>query len=244
MIDLHTHILPSIDDGPQKTEESVRMLRDALEQGVCLLAATPHVVLHKEDAVSRFLKRRKESVALLSEETEKASQAIPKLLLGAEVFLDHDISSHPDLDTLCLEGTPYILVEFPLGAPYNPYWSEWLHSLIIRGFRPIVAHIDRYVHAEKMLADFRGLALTYQINAARFLSFSGRRFVGRLLSESAPCIASSDMHNMKFRSCDMKIAYTKARRKFPKEANELFFGTAKQMLKTYFGGEEYDKTPY
>lgn len=244
MIDLHTHVLPSVDDGPKQSEESMEMLTDAYGQGVRLVVATPHVVLHKEDAIPRFLTRRNESFSLLSEEMKKAEKPFPKLLLGAEVFLDHDISSRADLGALCLEGTSHILVEFPLGAPYNPYWSEWLHSLIIRGFMPIVAHIDRYMHAEKMLADFRGLRLTYQINAARFRSFSGRRFVGRLLSESAPLVVSSDMHNNEIRHCDMKIAYTKARRKFPEKADALFSGTAKEILKTYFGGEEYVKTSY
>ena len=231
MIDLHTHVLPSVDDGPNKAEESMEMLRDAFAQGVHLLALTPHVVLHHEDAIPQFLQKRKESASLLSEETAKASFSVPKLLLGAEVFLDHDISALPNLDALCLQNTPYILVEFPLAAPYNPYWSEWLHSLIIRGFKPIIAHIDRYMHAEKMLADFRGLSLIYQVNAARFRSFSGRRFVSRLLSEAAPVVVSSDMHNMTRRCCDMKIAYIKAKRKFPKEADALFGGTAAEMLK-------------
>ncbi|MBQ7037351.1 MAG: hypothetical protein IJN74_07720 [Clostridia bacterium] len=244
MIDLHTHVLPGIDDGPKKAEESIRMLADAYKQGVRLCGATPHVVLHQEDAIAHFIKKRQESYRALSAEMEKASLSFPKLILGAEVFLDHDITRHDALKALCLEETPYILVEFPLSAPYNPYWSEWLHSLIVRGFRPIVAHIDRYLHAEKMLSDFHGLAITYQINAARFRSFSGRRFVGRLLSEAAPCIVGSDMHNMAVRNCDIQIAFTKANKKFPKKAEALFSGTAMQMLKPYFGGEKYDKIAY
>ncbi len=243
MVDLHTHVLPAIDDGAKTVTESIKMLSDAYRQGVRVCAATPHAVLHKPDAVARFLKRRRESAEKLSEAIQKSGLPLPKLLLGAEVYLDHDIAATPSLDALCLGDSPYLLVELPFET-YNPYWSEWLHSLILRGFRPIVAHLDRYTQAETMLSDFAGLDLIYQINASRLLSFSGRHFLSRLLKIGVPCIVASDMHNTTMRSCTLGNAYTKLRKKRPEQADALFSARAKQMLKPYFGGEKNDKTTY
>ncbi len=229
MVDLHTHILPGIDDGAKTVTESIKMLTDAYSQGVRFCGATPHIVLHKPDAVPDFLKRRQESAKMLSEAMQKSGLPLPKILPGAEVYLDHDITAHPAIDALCLGDSPYLLVEFPFEA-FNPYWSEWLHALSLRGFKPIVAHIDRYVQVEKMLSDFKGLHIIYQINASRLLSFAGRRFVSRLLYGSEPCIVASDMHNTTSRSCNLKRAYGKAQKKFPEKVDELFSFHAKQML--------------
>lgn len=235
MVDLHTHILPGIDDGAKTTTESIRMLTDAYKQGVHLCVATPHAVLHRHDAVTRFLENRNASALSLHSAVQSSGLFIPKILLGAEVYLDHDIP-HATLEKLRIGDTPYILLEFP-SEKYNPYWSDWLHSMTLRGFRPIVAHIDRYLHIDKMLSDFAGLSITYQINASRMFSFSGRRMIAKLLQGNEPCICASDMHNNTIRMCNMKNAFMKAKKKFPQEAEKLFSIRAGKMLQNSMGGE-------
>ncbi len=229
MVDLHTHILPGMDDGAKNASESLRMLSDAYRQGVRLVVATPHVVIHKQADMDLFLKRRRESALMLAEAAKNSGSAFPELLLGAEVYLDHDINERRNLEALCIGKTPYMLVEFP-STKYNPYWADWLHSLHLKGFHPIVAHMDRYLYADKLLSDFSGLAVTYQLNASRMLSFWGRRFVTKIMEGREPCVFSSDMHNMTSRKCNMKEAFRKAQNKFPKEAALLFSLRAKQML--------------
>ena len=235
MVDLHTHILPGIDDGAKSVNESIRMLTDAYKQGVRLCVATPHAVLHRRDSLAHFLEHRRDSAVKLHTAVQSGNITVPEILFGAEVYLDHDIA-HADLEKLRIGNTPYILLEFPTDK-YNPYWSDWLHSMTLRGFRPIIAHIDRYLHIDKMISDFAGLSVTYQINASRMFSFSGRRVIQKLLHGNEPCIFASDMHNTTLRTCNMKSAFLKAKKKFPKEAENLFSRRAGQMLQKNSGGE-------
>ena len=230
MVDLHTHVLPGMDDGARTATESLRMLSDAKSQGVDLCAATPHFVLHKKNDIDAFLHRRRECFLHLSEAAEKSNLPLPTLLLGAEVYLDNDINTYADIGKLCIGDTPYILVEFP-AEKYNPYWGDWLHSMTLHGLCPVVAHIDRYTHIDKMLSDFEGLSITYQVNASRMLSFYGRRFITKILKQDIPCIFSSDMHNLTDRKCNMKEAFRKAKKKFPQDAAALFSMRAKKMLR-------------
>ncbi len=229
MVDLHTHILPEMDDGAKTPYESVQMLTEAYAQGVRLLAATPHAVLHKQADLDVFLKRRRESALLLAEEAKKSRLPMPDLLLGAELHLDNNVNLYQGLEKLCIGNSPFLLVEFPFDK-YDPYWGEWLHSMCIRGLHPIVAHIDRYLYVDKLLSDFAGLDITYQINASRMLGFWGRRFISYILSGSTPCVFASDMHNTTSRSCNMQEAFRKAQAKFPEDAAKLFSLRGRKMF--------------
>ncbi len=229
MVDLHTHVLPGMDDGAKNVNESIRMLSEAYAQGVRLLAATPHVVLHKQADLDVFLKRRRESALFLAQEAKHSRLPMPDLLLGAELYLDNNVNLYQGLEKLCIGDSPFLLVEFP-SEKYDPYWGEWLHSMCLHGLHPIVAHIDRYLHVDKLLSDFAGLDITYQINASRMLGFWGRRFISRILSGSTPCVFASDMHNTTSRSCNMKEAFRKAQAKFPEDAAKLFSLWGRKMF--------------
>ena len=78
MIDLHSHILPGMDDGSKNPEESAALLRMLQQQGVTTLAATPH--FYARETPEAFLKRRQEAVAKLP-----IMEDGPRMLLGAEV---------------------------------------------------------------------------------------------------------------------------------------------------------------
>ena len=229
MIDFHSHVLPGIDDGAKKTSESLKMLSDAYNQGVRICALTPHFVLHKNADIDVFLRRRQEKFAELSAAIRESRMSLPHIRLGAEIFMDNNINAYPDLSRLCIEGSRCILVEFPT-EKYDPYWGDWLHSLSLKGYIPIIAHFDRYTHREAMLADFAGVSTVYQLNASRMFSFSGRRLLSVLLGRNVPVIFSSDMHNTTERPCNMKEAFRKARQKFPHNAEALFSGHARKLL--------------
>ena len=162
---------------------------------------------------------------------EESSLPLPEILLGAEIYFDHDIHKKPNLDKLCIGETPYLLLEFPMGT-YSPYWSEWLHSLILQGFSPIIAHVERYACAEKLLTDFAGMPVTYQLNGSLPTSLHGRKFLKKLLSKGVPCLFGSDMHNTTTRSCTLQKAFTKVNKRFPHEADLLFDNLASAIITT------------
>lgn len=229
MFDLHTHILPGIDDGAQSVEDSLLMLQDSFSQGVRVCALTPHCIIHKKEDIDKFLSNREKSFA----ELRKAlvgNENCPKLLLGAEIYFDNDINSYEGIEKLCLEGTDYIMLEFPVDR-FNPLWAEWIYNLNRKGIKVLVAHVDRYMHWEKMIDDFKGLDVEYQVNASRFISFSDRKLVKRLVEKGYRYIVSSDMHNMKARKCNMRQSYEKAMKKYPEKAVDFFMNNAARITK-------------
>ena len=110
MIDLHTHILPGLDDGPYSMEESVEMALAAYRDGTRVIAATPH----NRDVVQRSSVSR--AKALVKElNREMATRAVPlALLFGMENHLEMDTPEQAARGAaLPIEDTRFILIELP-----------------------------------------------------------------------------------------------------------------------------------
>lgn len=229
MIDMHSHCLPGIDDGAKNIEQSLQMLSDSYNQGVRLCAATPHLIIHKQKDLDLFLKERKEAFDKLKAAISEDGGNYPEIILGAEVYLDNDLSACEGLEKACYTGTNYILLEFPMDG-INPRWTDWVYEMNRRGLKVLVAHVDRYPYWEKMMADFSGLDVNYQVNASRFIRFSDKRLVKHLFDYGHKYIISSDMHNTKTRKCNMEEAYNKALKKYGKKADELFCKNAEKLI--------------
>ena len=225
MIDLHTHVLPNLDDGSKDTEESIEMLRDSMKQGVTHVVATPHCVVHRDEDILSFLEARQKSFNEIP-----ADNNIPEILLGAEIYFDNDLSEYEDINKLCIGDTNYILVEFPMGKHNVSQLAEWLYALTLKGLKPIVAHIDRYPDFEELINAFDVMDIVYQINASRFIEFLGRRMLKKILSKVDFAVVSSDMHNTGFRKSHMQLAYEKACRIIPERADDLFCNNAEEIL--------------
>lgn len=136
-IDLHAHVLPGVDDGPQTLEEAVALLRLLQEDGVGTVVATPHVApgfFWPYDAA-----RMGERVAALRQAAAAAEIGV-ELLSGAEIYLSPDLvplAQRGELPTL--GASRYILVEFPRREV--PFWGfEVLQKLQRAGYQPILAH--------------------------------------------------------------------------------------------------------
>lgn len=150
-----------------------------------------------------------------------------KLFLGAEVYFDSDINAIDGVERLCIEDTPYILVEFPMDK-YDSRSAEWLYSLSLKGVKPLIAHVDRYPFRKSLIEALKGVDLLYQVNALRFLSISGRKIVKEILQSVGSFIVSSDMHNTMSRPCNMKEAYEKEVKKFPSHTRDMFENNVKK----------------
>ena len=194
MTDIHTHALPGVDDGAKNIDESLGMLRYSYNSGVKKCVLTPHCFINSSTAIESFTEVRDEAFAELCSCTRHMDD-VPKLLTGAEVYCDHDISRHRDIDKLCICGTNMMLVEFPLDGRRRPL-SEWIYSLNTKGITVIAAHVERYADTAKILEETKGLDIVYQINASSFMHISSRRKLKKILLCPGKFIAASDMHNM------------------------------------------------
>jgi protein-tyrosine phosphatase len=133
VIDIHCHILPGIDDGPEHIDESLEMAKIASLDGITTIVATPHIKEPPYPAEDIEIK-----VAALNDRlTEKG---IPlNVLQGADVSSTVDVSS---LRGYTINRTRYILIEFPhLYLPGNA--KDIIFRLMMHGYRPIITHPER-----------------------------------------------------------------------------------------------------
>lgn len=229
MIDIHTHLLPSIDDGAKDTKESVEMLSSSFKKGVGACVATPHCRIHGDDDISTFLEARKNSYETLSAALAESAEPLPEIFLGSEVFVDNDISRYEGIERLCIGDTMHMLLEFPsfLGRGKT---AECIHELSVKGITPIIAHVNRYPFDSYLIDELREFDVIYQIDCDLFLSMRGRKYVKNLIKKGYVPVAASDMHNMSTRISKLDLAYAMAKKNFPEYADDMFFGIARGIL--------------
>lgn len=137
LIDLHTHIMPGVDDGAQSLDESLAMARVALADGVGQLVAAPHIPLAgltRADCEARLDGLRQHLAS---------HRADLEVHLGAEVSLEPDILRWlADGLAWPIGATRYVLVELPFFS-LPPYTDDVIFRLQVAGYQPILAHPER-----------------------------------------------------------------------------------------------------
>lgn len=203
MIDLHCHILPEIDDGPQSLEEALAMARFFVEDGIQNVVATPHC--------HRF-------VHLLTAEIIPAVRAfneclctlnIPlKILPGSEIQVTDTTEFRREFEenVFCHlgDGTSFTLIEFNWSRDlFPPDASEMIDWLVARGMTPIIAHPERidYLAAEPALLDSMVEAGAWlQVTVDSLLGNHGRdpAIAGNaILRKHVNAVLASDAHNLR-----------------------------------------------
>lgn len=229
MIDFHTHILHGMDDGSDSIEASVRMLEKAYRRGTDVAVLTPHCYPKTNDDIIRFVEYRNESF----EQLKKActGKRVPEMLLGAEVNICSPFAELREIHKLCIENTDYMLVEMPAGI-----WTDWMidtvYNLTLKGIKPIIAHIDRYINFPKSrLEALDECKPLYQVNADAFLTSYGRRVVLEFYKRGMIHILGSDVHNGKVRRKNTLCnAYIKLEENFGPEYLEFIRHNGKCVL--------------
>ncbi len=146
MIDIHTHILPGIDDGAETWVDSLNIIREMVRNGVTDIVATPHYVNETVYVSPRSenLKLLKELKNLLKTENIKAN-----VYLGNEIYIDSKIVDLIKAKKISpMANSRYLLVELPLDEEF-PNYEEYFQDLINRGAKVILAHPERYVIIQK-----------------------------------------------------------------------------------------------
>lgn len=192
--DIHTHILPGIDDGAATVEESVKMLLMEAEQGVTDVVLTPHFSLSGE-SIEAFLEKRNESFKLLTDKIEENENLKNiSLHLGAEVKYDPNLV-YSDIFKLCIGNTSYLLLELDKSYPFN--LEQTLDWMLTKGVTPILAHIERYgylVTNQKLLEELLEAGVVFQCNASSVLKRRHARIIKKLMKKGFVHVLASDAH--------------------------------------------------
>lgn len=197
MTDIHTHILPGVDDGAATLEQSLAMLKTCQEQGVDTVVLTPHFYPWTE-TLDSFLERREEAFRQLRGAMQ---EDMPRLVLGAEVAWYPNLDTMSRIGELTLGESNCLLVEMP-NAPWTETMLEQIYRLgAVAGVIPILAHVDRYLHLQKegQIDTLQEMGVVMQLSARMLLTPLKRRKALSLLREGT-WVLGSDCHDTEQRS--------------------------------------------
>jgi len=232
MTDLHTHILPGVDDGARTLQDSIDMLHAQYAQGVDTVVLTPHFYPDREKCAS-FLQRRNEAWEQLKGAIMALPQAdrarLPRLVLGAEVAWLPGLQNIEELHELCIGNTKNMLLELPF-YPWGKGLVQQLYSFLGHaGLTPVLAHIERYIMCQekKLLEEVMDLGLPVQVGTDTL----GRALspAMKLLKRGRGHLIASDCHDMRVRVPNMGQAIQVVEKKLGAERCEELIEMADQL---------------
>ena len=237
MIDIHSHIVFDVDDGPKTIDDSRALLEESYRQGVRTIISTSH--------------RRKgmfETPEAKIEENFKQVQELAKeiaddltILYGAEIYYTSDILDKLEQGEIPrLADSQYALIEFSMITPYKEIHTA-LSNVLRLGVTPVVAHIERYhclENDEKKVRDLINMGCYTQINSSSVLKpklfgdtykFMKKR-AQFFLEKDLVHFVASDMHNLNPRPPYMQEAYQIISKKYGESHAEQLFRKNQELL--------------
>jgi protein-tyrosine phosphatase len=193
MIDIHTHILPNIDDGAQTLTQSLEMINEACNAGFTSIICTPHYSQNKYDT----------PIETIEELINKLQNYLPeniKLYIGAEVYISTDIDVLVKQKMVStLNNSKYILFELPMHTKVI-YMEEVVDKLLQSGLIPVLAHPERYTYLQKNMDVYQKLiekGVLFQCNFGSIISYYGKnakRTIKKLLKNDMVHFLATDTH--------------------------------------------------
>lgn len=195
MLDIHTHILPGMDDGSRTPEQSLTMLQREAEQGIRMVALTPHYHAGKE-APDQFVARRKASEQLLNEAL-RGKKGMPELLAGAEVAYFDGMCRSEDIELLCIGRTKAMLIEMPFCKWNQRMIGELQELRQFRGIQPVLAHIERYMpfQSSGLVDQLIENGMLIQANTSFFLRWQTAWKASSMLKHQKIHFVATDCHD-------------------------------------------------
>ena len=193
MIDIHSHLLPGIDDGPRSVERPVKVLNRFASEGITDVVLTPHAkssdfAMDPEDSLER------RDVAL--QELQEVAPPTPRLHLGFEIMMDQPLPAAVLGDRrFALAGSRYYMVEFYTSVTFDSI-TKALEMICATGAVPVIAHVERFDAANpENVRHLREIGAKMQVDAREYLKDSARGRNARLLtSHGLIDMTASDNH--------------------------------------------------
>lgn len=222
MIDLHSHVLPGLDDGARTIEDAVAMAEDAVADGITHIVGTPHA----SESYSFQYEKVCAARDLLSERLEGRLV----LATGCDFHLNPENLSalRQDSKPFCINQKDYLLVEFnEFSIP--PSMDQTLHELQLAGLHPIITHPERNgilrAQPERLLRWVR-LGCFAQVTAGSLAGVFGggaRTDAWNWIEQGLVHFVSSDAHNTARRPLKLKFAYDAVAKRFGEEKAQSLF---------------------
>lgn len=234
MIDIHSHIIPNVDDGAKSIDESIKMLEDEIKMGISDVICTPHYRRHMFTTGANEIYL---SFLNLKEEIKKRNLDI-NIYLGQEIYIHSLQGFKKTLEMLdnkeifTYENTKYILIEFSYTEEIDI--AEAAYIAILKGYKPIIAHVERYqyINTLEKVQEIIDVGALIQVNASSIIGKDGARakkFIKKLIKNNMISFVSSDIHFKRINYMD--LAYNYVVKKNTKEvADKIFEANAFEVL--------------
>ncbi len=234
MIDIHTHIIPGMDDGAEEMYDTLEMIKLAQLSGTKAIVATPHCNIPEmydnyfgNDYIEQF---------------KKTAKAVKKAGLQVEIYPGMEVFATEDLPELIVDGkimpinqSKYILVEFPFDA--DPDFAFYILKRMKQvGATPVVAHAERYAFVQddpQVAYLWQKKGYEVQVNKGSFEGKFGtmpRKTAYRMLSHNLISVIASDAHGSRRRTTYMKDVFEELKRERSEEFIKRLFCVNPQRI--------------
>lgn len=230
--DIHTHILPGVDDGAAGMPQALELVRMAWKNGTRTLFLTPH-----------YRGKFKESPQWLRESFSMFSQMVREelpamnLVLGSEVHYEADMPERiQQKQVLSINDSQYLLLEFR-GSSLRSQIIAGVSEVIRCGFIPIIAHVERYqefLSDDSLVPEVLEKGALVQLNADSVMGQNGlrvKKFCHRMLKEQMVHFIASDAHDTRKRPPLLRDCFLRVHKKYGEEyAAQVFYHNAQAVI--------------
>ncbi|MBI5641471.1 MAG: tyrosine protein phosphatase [Nitrospirae bacterium] len=231
MIDIHCHILPSVDDGPADVKESIAMARMAAADGISCIAATPHAIYGKGPSLQDIQERLSIFNKLVGEEGIKL-----EFVAGSDLRMTYELTEGIEKrDVPTINGSRYFLLELPDLIPPNT--EGLLFAARLKGLVPVITHPER--NQSLLMSPDKAVALKssgalFQITAMSITGEFGdqiKDYSAFLLKKGLVDFVASDAHDAGYRVPLLSAAYKRVSVAFsPDLARKIFISNPSAVI--------------
>lgn len=232
MIDIHSHILPGVDDGAKTEEESISMAIAAVNEGISTIVATPH---HRNLMFDNYKKEIETSVAILNDLLQEKDIPL-SVVPGQEIRIYGEIVAdfhHGDIQTI--HNSKYVLIEFH-DQDIPQYTEKLFYEMQTTGLIPIIAHPERnqvFLEKPDRLYDLVRVGALTQLTAGSLLGKFGKeieQFSHQLIEANLVHFIASDAHNTSSRGFYLREAYERIKEMYGIETYYMLLENSQLLI--------------
>lgn len=224
MIDIHSHILPCVDDGAKTEQQSLEMAKVAIDQGIHTIIATPH---HQNGAFNNFRWEIENHVEILNDFFKREGMPLT-VLPGQETRIYGEmVDAIRQNELLPLNYGKYLFVEFPSDAVPR-YTTQLIFDIQVEGYTPIIVHPERnraLLEHPNLLYDLVSKGALSQVTAGSVVGKFGKdiqKFTAQIIEANLTHFIASDAHNTTSRSFYLQEAFEDVKKNFGSDYYYMF----------------------
>lgn len=195
MVDMHSHVLPGIDDGAQNLEESIFLIKSMINVGIKKIIATPHIMVDFYRNTPEIINAALEALKV---ELKKENIDI-EIEAAAEHYFDETFEKRVDEKKLMTMGDKYALFEYSFVSPPPNAFRVIQKMIEWGGYKPVLAHPERYPYMTvEEMANLRSWGCNMQLNTISLTGYYGKevkRKAESMIDNDIVDFISSDMHH-------------------------------------------------